>query len=232
MSINTTPSIPYDLKDEEQVKKYLANLYVEFNYQCNEDKLPNGCHRLGDLIELVRKDFTKAGMVYKMNCDEHKYGPSCYKYAQYNLAGRGREKNLEEGLKYHSIGCELGYTEACHIGGMLHMGSIVSDKSDPIKGADFLARACEKKYSDSCARLGESYLTGKKQFQQDKTKAFEYIKKACELENFIGCVNLSVMYKKGDGVTQNFEMAEMFKQKAQTIYDSMTNPKTKLRFGE
>ncbi|KAL3868957.1 hypothetical protein ACJMK2_041703 [Sinanodonta woodiana] len=231
MSIHTTPSIPFDLKDEKEVQKHLANLYIEFNYQCHEDKMPDGCHRLGELLELVKRDFTKAATVYKMNCDENKYGHSCYKYAQYNLAGLGMEKNLEEGLKYHSIGCELGFTAACHNGGMLHIGSIVSGKSDPIKGADFLERACEKKDSDSCARLGEAYLTGLKQFQQDKTKAFEYIKKACELENVRGCGNLSVMYKKGDGVMQNSEMAEMYKQKTLNLIESTKNPKTKIQFG-
>lgn len=49
-----------------------------------------GCHRLGDFLEAVKQDFTKAAVVYQQNCDTTKYPKSCFKIGNYRMIGRGR----------------------------------------------------------------------------------------------------------------------------------------------
>lgn len=48
-----------------------------------------GCHRLADFLEAVKKEFEMAATIFKTNCDNNKYGHSCFKYGNYKMVGRG-----------------------------------------------------------------------------------------------------------------------------------------------
>ena len=50
--------------------------------------------------------------------------------------------------------------------------------------------------------------------------------------NMGACHNLSVMYRKGDGVAQDLEMANKLMHKAQDIHDQMTKERDRLKFQE
>lgn len=72
--------------------------------------------------------------------------------------------------------------------------------------------------SGSCARLGTIYVNGKAfGIEKDSTKAMKYAERACEMGHPHGCHTLSVMYKLGDGVQQNLQKFEMYKEKTMKI---------------
>lgn len=67
----------------------MENLYVEYSFQCLDEKLPDGCHRLANFLENIRSQYKEATDLYKKNCDENKYGRSCLTYAKNKTLGRG-----------------------------------------------------------------------------------------------------------------------------------------------
>ncbi|KAH6941106.1 hypothetical protein HPB50_013587 [Hyalomma asiaticum] len=81
--------MPYDFQKEEDVKEFLDNLGIEYRFECFKERKPDGCHRLGDYLEAIKKDFVRACNVYKNNCDNYHHGKSCFKYANYRLVGKG-----------------------------------------------------------------------------------------------------------------------------------------------
>lgn len=88
----TGPSAPEkrpDLRSPEEVKEYLDGLFVEYSYQCMSEKRPDGCHRLANYLENIRKDYKGATDLYKKNCDDSKYARSCFTYSKNVSLGRG-----------------------------------------------------------------------------------------------------------------------------------------------
>lgn len=113
-------TMAFDLKKEEEVKDYIENLGIEYRFGCYKEKKPEVCHLLGDYLEAIKKDFEKAGKVYKSNCLDYKFGKSCLKFGNYTLVGRGRDKgDAAEALTYFEKGCELDERGACLHAGML-----------------------------------------------------------------------------------------------------------------
>ena len=95
-----------DFKDEAAVKEYIDRIGIEFRFQCFSEDRSDGCHRLGDWLEFAKKDWAGAGRIFKLNCDCHQYGHSCFKYGVYNFLGRGlKEANKAEAAKYYREGC-------------------------------------------------------------------------------------------------------------------------------
>lgn len=48
-----------------------------------------GCHRLADFMDSVKQDSKLGAKLFKMNCDDHKYGHSCFKFAGMRMFGKG-----------------------------------------------------------------------------------------------------------------------------------------------
>ncbi len=92
-----------DLRNPEEVKDYLDGLYVEYSYQCMSEKRPDGCHRLANFLENIRRDYKSATDLYKKNCDESKYARSCFTYSKNVSLGRGLDINLQLFLDSHSL---------------------------------------------------------------------------------------------------------------------------------
>jgi len=86
-SFSQTNSI--DWRDASEVKTYLDNLETEYTYKCIGEKNPEGCHRLANFYELIRGKYKEATGLYKKNCDDFKYGPSCLTYSKNTSLGRG-----------------------------------------------------------------------------------------------------------------------------------------------
>lgn len=127
----------YDLKREEEVKEYIENLGIEYRFGCFKEKKPEVCHLLGDYLEAIKKDYAKAGKVYKSNCDDYKYGKSCLKYGNYVLIGRGKDNPDPSGaFPFFEKGCEYGNSTACMHAGMLltSTGPELTIKQDVFKG--------------------------------------------------------------------------------------------------
>ena len=69
-------------------------------------------------------------------------------------------------------------------------------------------------------------------FQKASKNAIEAFKKGCELHNFSCCVNAMLMYKTGDGIPQNIELAKEYKKKAEDIRDHVQKDKARISFQE
>lgn len=85
-----------DLRSPEDVKEYLDGLYVEYSYQCMSEMRPDGCHRLANYLENIRKDYKGATDLYKTTCDEYKYSRSCSTYAKNKTLGRGEWMTIRD----------------------------------------------------------------------------------------------------------------------------------------
>jgi hypothetical protein len=83
------PNRNFDLRDPEEAKKYLDNLEIEYTFQCLKEKMPDGCHRLANFMENIRGNYKDATELYKKNCDENKFGRSCFTYSKNRSLGRG-----------------------------------------------------------------------------------------------------------------------------------------------
>ena len=96
-----------DFLDEKAVKDYIDQIGVEYRQNCFTDHLPDGCHRLGDWLEFAKKDWNKAGRVYKSNCDLYNHAHSCAKFAQYAYLGRGLPAaDAATGVEYVRKACD------------------------------------------------------------------------------------------------------------------------------
>jgi len=208
----------YDFKKEEEVKEFLDNIGIEYRFGCFSEKKPDSCHLLGDYFETVKKDFEKAGKVYKANCDDSGHGRSCYKFANYSYLGRGLKQNMEDAYSYYLKGCAGDDADSCMNGGLMCVSKApanVQRTKDYGKGMALLNKACDNKNAFSCYYIAGMYIQGEKDhLEKDMTKAFSYSMRACDLGNIYACANVSQMYRKGDGVEANIEKSEEFKNKA------------------
>lgn len=50
-----------------------------------------GCQRLADYLEGVKKNYESTAQVLKHNCETNGHGESCYKLGAYYVTGKGNE---------------------------------------------------------------------------------------------------------------------------------------------
>ena len=137
-----------DLKDSEEVADYIDNLGIEYRFGCYHEKDPKACHLLGDYLESIKKDWSKALKIYTTNCDEYKHGHSCHKVAGYKYVGKQCTKDADEAYDYFKKvtdssydtlantdiqGCELGHASSCLSAGLLDSAKV--NKNYPRKVA-------------------------------------------------------------------------------------------------
>lgn len=196
-SINTP-----DWRNPDDVKAYLDNLFVEYNFQCVSEKLPDGCHRLANFLENIRQQYKEATAIYKKNCDDNKHPRSCSVYAKNCSLGRGIKQDLLEACRYSFIACDLGVRDvSCLNAGMCWLNGVGGLPVDVNGAVDYLNRACDEQNPMACIRLFKLYIEGKtpKQtvYERHPAKAFDYARRACEMNDIIGCLNASLMCRKG-----------------------------------
>ncbi|XP_055685267.1 cytochrome c oxidase assembly factor 7 homolog [Lutzomyia longipalpis] len=228
----------YNLKDESEVKEYIENLGIEYRFGCFSEKKSEVCHLLGDYLEGIKKDFEKAGKVYRSNCDDYGYARSCLKYGHYSFVGKGESGSKGDPLrayKYYEKGCSLSDADSClHAGLLLVSQSLPKEiKRDIPKAFENLKKSCEMNNATACFYLSGMHIsgvqtqadatakTGKFIIAKDMKRAFEYAYKACELKNMYACANLSQMYARGDGIEKNEERAEKYKKMALEMQDEV-----------
>ncbi|CAG9809728.1 unnamed protein product [Chironomus riparius] len=243
----------FDLKNESDVKEYVEKLGIEYRFGCYSEKKPDVCHLLGDYLESIKKDFEKAGKVFRSNCDDYGYAKSCLKFGHYSFLGKGKASSVDKGdakqaFQYYTKGCELNDADCC-----LHSGLIMISKTKPAiierditKGMEALTKSCKLNNGTACFYLSGMYISGvyknddaKKTttpdpsefaVQKDMKKAFDFATKACELDNIYACANLSQMYMKGDGIERNEKKAEQFKKKALEMQEALKKQQAELKF--
>jgi cytochrome c oxidase assembly factor 7 len=224
----------YDLKDPEEAEEYLTNVGIEYRFQCFHEKIPDGCHRLGDFLEAVRRDDVRARKIFKENCEDNQHGHSCFKYGQHNMLGTGGPKDHYEAYSYFVKGCDATFGPSCHNAGLLHhLGRThKTDTVDFVKTAEFMKRGCELNNLSSCHFLSTYYITGKPNLPQDLPQAFKLAKKACEAGHMFSCVNLSIMYKRGEGVDQDLKLSKQYEKFAQKLHKDQFEKSQTIKFGE
>ncbi|ESO88905.1 hypothetical protein LOTGIDRAFT_106114 [Lottia gigantea] len=190
----------------------------QLRFECYKQNNPDECQRLGQYLEIFR-DFEKAGKVFKYNCDQNRYGKSCFQYAEYLMNGQGGvEKNEEEALTKFEQSCQLDYLPGCHNVGAVAAASPDKNFNNTDKGIEHLELACSKSFIPSCELLLEFYFHGYQNIKKDMSKAFKCAEKLCDLGSPRGCINLGVFYKNGDGgVEKDPEMTKKYFAKAKKL---------------
>lgn len=90
-----------------------------------------------------------------------------------------------------------------------------------------MEKACNNQHSEACFVSSNIHFTGIEEvgLKPNKVKFLEYSIKACDLNELKGCINASVVYKKGDGVPINLELAKKYKEKALDIQKQIKEEK-------
>ncbi|RUS90557.1 hypothetical protein EGW08_001645 [Elysia chlorotica] len=213
----------YDLTDEKQTKEYLRDVEIEYQFQCFDQKEPDGCHRLAEFRENVRKNVDAAGPLFKENCDSKNYPKSCYKYGQCLLTGKGVPGNkvdLISALQYYEKSCDLGLAGGCFNAAQLRMTDKAKSQANVDKAVALLDKACNLKDGEACYRLSAFYLMGTF-VEKNLKKAFEVAKSGCELGNMFACNNLSLMYRHGNGTEKNQTLSLEARQRTKELSEQM-----------
>lgn len=99
------------------------------------------CHLLGDYLESIKKDFSKAAKVYKNNCDDHNYGKSCLKYAKFLLTGKSIKEDYKDGYNYLEKACNQNEPDAC-----FHQGLMLLTSNEKANQPYDVLKACINSY--------------------------------------------------------------------------------------
>ncbi|KAG7514133.1 cytochrome c oxidase assembly factor 7 [Solea senegalensis] len=221
-----------DFKDEKEVKEFLDNLGIEYSFQCHSEKDPEGCQRLADYLEGVKRNYEATAQVLKRNCETHGYGESCYKLGAYHITGKGGvSKCLKTAYSYFMRSCQAGgkkSMDACHNVGLLaHDGQAMEGGPDITAARQYYEKACAGGFAPSCFNLSTMFIAGN---SKDMTQALKYANRACELGHVWGCANASRMYKLGDGTEKDEKKAEELKNRAKELHG--LEKERQLKFGE
>ncbi|XP_068098511.1 cytochrome c oxidase assembly factor 7 [Hyperolius riggenbachi] len=225
-----------DFKNEEEVKEYLDNLGTEYSYQCYKERDPDGCYRLVEYFESIKKNFEAAAKLVKSTCEEHEHGQSCYKLGAYYATGKGGlPVDLQAAYNCFLKSCQKGgrkSLDSCHnVGLLLHDGHVNNKEPDPVKARDYYTKACDGNFSASCFNLSTMYLQGAPGLPKDMSKALHFSERACDLGHIWACANASRIYKLGDGVTKDNTKAEKLKNRASELFRQQREAE-QITFGE
>lgn len=215
--------MPYDFQKEDDVKEFLENLGIEYRFECFHEKKPDGCHRLGDYLEAIKKEFSRAAKVYKTNCEDNKHGKSCFKYGTYRFIGKGCPEDKADALNYYKKGCDAKCAKACFgVGLLLTSDDVKGVAKDSRLGMKYLDKACSMDDSEGCYYASGLLISGaEKGIPRDMPRAFQYSKRACDLGNMYACSNVSLMYRSGEGVAKDQSKADYYKQKVLEYKESV-----------
>eukprot|EP00093_Oithona_nana_P013589 13589.XXX_254551_253704_1 [CDS] Oithona nana genome sequencing. len=225
-----------DLTDEEQVQDYLDNLGIEYRFGCYQEKSPKSCQLLGEYFESITREFDKALQIFETNCAKNNHGPSCSKAGFYLASGNGGiQPDPDRGYDYLVKGCEENYGKSCLLAGMFHKTKFehpIKTPKDLAKSTEFFGKACDLGVANGCYNHGSNLRIGLGNVHKDTEKAAKAFEKGCELDSFECCVNLSLMYKRGDGVTKDSQLAAKFQEMAHDIQKQSAERRDRITFQE
>ncbi|KAK5869988.1 hypothetical protein PBY51_024659 [Eleginops maclovinus] len=225
-----------NFEDENEVKEFLDNLGVEYSFQCYKEKDPEGCQRLADYMEGVKKNYESTAQVLKLNCETNGHPESCYKLGAYHVTGKGGvTKCLKTAYSCFLRSCNANgkrSIDACHNVGLLaHDGRVSEEGPDLTVARQYYEKACTGGYAASCFNLSAMFIEGNtKGFPTDMKQALNYSNRACELGHVWGCANASRMYKLGHGTEKDDKKAEELKNRAKDLHGA--EKERQLKFGE
>jgi len=124
-------------------------------------------------------------------------------------AGRGLEKDIQQGVDWIKKSAELGYPDAQLLLGFIYLEGEYGEKKDEGKAKKWVQKAANQGLADAENGLGYMYLYGKG-VPKDYTKAKLWLEKAAEQGESSAQVRLGIIYWKGLGVDVNYDRAEYF----------------------
>ncbi|XP_036378266.1 cytochrome c oxidase assembly factor 7 [Megalops cyprinoides] len=224
-----------NFEDEKEVKQFLDNLGVEYSYQCHREKDPEGCQRLADYLEGVKKNYEATAQVLKHNCEVNGHGESCYKLGAYHVTGKGGVTEcLKRAYSCFMRACESGgkkSVDACHNVALLaHDGRATDGSPEAGVARQYYEKACARGFAPSCFNLSALYIQGAPGVNKDMQLALKFALQACQLGHVWGCANASRMYKMGDGTAQDEKKAEELKNRAKELHGQQRE--RQLSFGD
>ncbi|KAG9350961.1 hypothetical protein JZ751_024850 [Albula glossodonta] len=221
--------------DEEEVKQFLDNIGIEFSYQCHKQKDPEGCQRLADYLEGVKRNYEATAQVLTHNCEVNGHGESCYKLGAYHVSGKGGVPEcLKKAYSCFTRSCKAGgkkSMDACHNVGLLaHDGRAMDGGPDAGIAREYYEKACAAGFAPSCFNLSTMYIQGSPGLDKNMEQALKYSMEACQLGHVWACANASRMYKLGEGTTKDNQKAEELKDRAKLLHGQQKE--NRLSFGE
>ena len=182
---------------------------ISFRAECYQAKKPEGCHKLAMHLASLQQD-VKAKRVFKMNCEDNRYGDSCLKLGNMFYHGRGGERDLDKACEHYLEGCNKDSGDACNALAFIHRS--VDSKKDIRKATVYLQEACKKGSLNGCHELSGIYLQGAEGIPKNMFKAYINALKGCKGGYIRSCVILSQMYTEGQGVEQNRQLGQGIKE--------------------
>ncbi|XP_010767207.1 cytochrome c oxidase assembly factor 7 [Notothenia coriiceps] len=225
-----------NFEDENEVKEFLDHLGMEYSFQCYKEKDPEGCQRLADYMEGVKKNYESAAQVFKLNCETNGHAESCYNLGAYHVTGKGGvTKCLKSAYSCFLRSCNSNgkkSIDACHNVGLLaHDGRVGEEGPDLTVARQYYEKACTGGYAPSCFNLSTMFIQGNtKGLPTDMKQALNYANRACELGHVWACANASRMYKLGHGTEKDGKKAEELKNRAKELHGA--DKERQLKFGE
>jgi len=149
--------------------------------------------------------------------------------------GRGAaSKDTTAAYDSYTRGCDSSHAPSCHNAALMHQtGRAHPDGiQDYVRSAELLERGCGHGNVPSCQLLSTYFITGKPGLEKDMKRAFGYAEKACDGGHMAACANLGRMYRLGDGVETNLDLANKYLEKARDLHRKNTDTERPLTFGE
>ncbi|XP_003743986.1 cytochrome c oxidase assembly factor 7 homolog [Galendromus occidentalis] len=204
-----------NMEDEEEVRRYLENLNIEYQFSCYKENNGEGCCLLGEFMQVVREDYRKASAAFKKGCDQHNFPKACFKYGGDLFRGRGVKKDQAKALEYQKKACDLGWKEGCLVAGY-QLEDLATD-GDILAATEYFKRACDLNSDEGCDRASAMYHRGTGPIPRNLQKCVDYAVRACDLGHAQACANASFLYKQGIDGVPNIAKSEEYKKKALEI---------------
>lgn len=210
------------VKDIGELEKFFYNLGIEYRYSCYKEQNAEGCHLLGEYLDVIRQEYVKSGKVLRDNCDRARYGKSCDRYGTFCFNGKGLDvPDYGQALKYFRIGCESNHASSCYHAGRILAGTDAKVKEhvtpDIHEAIRLLEKGCQLGLGDSCFSASNHHLLGNFGNTKNLLKAFQLTRAGCDKDHYESCVNLLQMYKRGVGTKPDVNRAKEIKEKVDDL---------------
>lgn len=179
----------------------------------------------------MRRDYVKARQVFTAACKDYNHAASCYAAATLAYLGEGGPADKDASQQMTLKSCEEKYPQGCHQMGVLMASGEWAGKRNFVKAEKYFQQGCDLGHDESCFSLVNFYIRGKEGVAKDMKKAFDVSLKLCDDRgHYPSCVNVSQMYLKGDGVTQDFELAKKYRARAVEIHKQEKDTQESIKF--
>lgn len=224
-----------DFKSEAEMKDYMDNLGLRFEFECVKERNPISCHSLAQWYETYKHSPKQCADVLQGNCFDLKFGDSCFKYGVFKLLGKHEvTRDPLSAFQAFEHGCRAAnHGNCCQAAGRLIAEGIASHSPTLLAATPLFERGCQLGLGESCFHLGGASITMAHRLETAKadasisetpaslrTKALHAWTEGCKHGHELSCRNVARMYSIGDGVPMEKAKADEFLQRAEQLSSS------------